>query len=112
MRGQAHQSSDPLQKTFGALTLAYAKGDVVKDAVAIARQHGVVLRSVAEYASGFRNAATGIADDQEFTNPFADVHRKAKSFKYRATEASTIDAELRKSRAIQEAKDIIDNEPE
>jgi uncharacterized protein YbjT (DUF2867 family) len=55
-----HQSSDPLQKTFGALTLAYSKGDVVEGAVAIARQHGVVLRSVAEYASGFRTAATGI----------------------------------------------------
>jgi uncharacterized protein YbjT (DUF2867 family) len=73
-----HQSFDPLQKTFGALTLAYAKGDVVKDAVAIARQHGVVLRSVAEYASGFHTAATGIADDQEYTNPYANGHRKAK----------------------------------
>jgi len=55
-----HQSSDPLQKTFGALTLAYSKGDLVDGAVSIARQHGVVLRSVAEYASGFRTPATGI----------------------------------------------------
>jgi hypothetical protein len=55
-----HQSSDPLQKTFGALTLAYSKGDVVDGAVSIARQHGVVLRSVAEYASGFRTPAAGI----------------------------------------------------
>lgn len=53
------QSSDPLQKTFGALTLAYSKGDVVEGAAAIARQHGVVLRSVAEYALGFRTAAAG-----------------------------------------------------
>jgi uncharacterized protein YbjT (DUF2867 family) len=55
-----HQSSEPLQKTFGALTLAYSKGDVVDGAVSVARQHGVALRSVAEYASGFRPAATGI----------------------------------------------------
>ena len=55
-----HQSSDPLQKTFGALTLAYSKGDVVDGAVSVARQHAVVLRSVAEYASGFRTAASGI----------------------------------------------------
>jgi uncharacterized protein YbjT (DUF2867 family) len=55
-----HKSSDPLQKTFGALTLAYSKGDVVDGAVSLAREHGVVLRSVAEYASGFRTAATGI----------------------------------------------------
>ena len=55
-----HQSSDPLQKTFGALALAYSKGDVVDGAVSIARQHAVVLRSVAEYASGFRTAASGI----------------------------------------------------
>ena len=51
-----HQSSDPLQKTFGALMLAYSKGDVVQGAAAIARQHGVVLRSVAEFALGFRTA--------------------------------------------------------
>ena len=55
-----HQSSDPLQKTFGALMLAYSKGDVVDGAISVARQHGVALRSVAEYASGFHPAATGI----------------------------------------------------
>jgi NADH dehydrogenase len=54
-----HESCDPLQKTLGALMLAYSKGDVVKQAAETARQHGVVLRSVAEYASGFRTAATG-----------------------------------------------------
>jgi uncharacterized protein YbjT (DUF2867 family) len=48
-----HQSSDPLQKTFGALMLAYANGDVVKDALRNAQQYQIKLRSVSEYASGF-----------------------------------------------------------
>jgi uncharacterized protein YbjT (DUF2867 family) len=55
-----HQSSDALQKTFGALTLAYSKGDVVSGAVSLAGEHGVVLRSVAEYASRFVGTATDI----------------------------------------------------
>jgi uncharacterized protein YbjT (DUF2867 family) len=83
-----HQSSDPLQKTFGALMLAYSKGDVVKEAAAIAWRHGVVLRTVAEYASGFRAAATGVPKEQPYTNPFADVHSKVKVLKERAREAS------------------------
>jgi uncharacterized protein YbjT (DUF2867 family) len=53
---QAQQeSSDPLQKTFGALMLAYSKGDVVDGAVSLARQHAIALRSVANYASSFDN---------------------------------------------------------
>ena len=48
-----HQSSDPLQKTFGALMLAYANGDVVNDALLNAQQYQIKLRSMAEYASGF-----------------------------------------------------------
>lgn len=105
-----HQSSDPLQKTFGALMLAYSKGDVVKGAVAIARQHGVVLRSVAEYALGFRTAATGIADDQGYASPYADVHRKATAFRDRAKAASKHEAELRESKLTQEFGEIRDEE--
>jgi uncharacterized protein YbjT (DUF2867 family) len=55
-----HQSSDPLQETFGALMLAYAKGDVVAGATSLAQQHGIKLQSVAEYASGVRNAAASV----------------------------------------------------
>jgi NADH dehydrogenase len=51
LRGQ-HQSSDPLQKTFGALMLAYANGDVVNDALLNAQQYQIKLRSMSEYASG------------------------------------------------------------
>ena len=46
-----HQSGDPLQTTFAALMLAYAKGDVISDAAAVARQHAIPLRSVAQYAA-------------------------------------------------------------
>jgi len=48
-----HQSSDPLQKTFAALMLSYAAGDVVDDAIANALLHGITLSSVADYACGF-----------------------------------------------------------
>jgi len=33
------------------LMLAYAKGDVISDAAAVARQHAIPLRSVAQYAA-------------------------------------------------------------
>jgi uncharacterized protein YbjT (DUF2867 family) len=46
-----HMSTDPLQKTFGALMLAYAKGDVVAGAISLAHQYGIELRSVAKYAA-------------------------------------------------------------
>ena len=45
-----HKSSDPLQKTFAALMLAYSKGDVVAGASSLAGQHAIQLRSAAEYA--------------------------------------------------------------
>lgn len=51
---QQYQSSDPLQKTFGALMLAYAQGDVVAEARANAERFGIRLRSVADYAATFR----------------------------------------------------------
>lgn len=46
-------SSDPLQKTFGALMLGYAKGDVIGESRANADRYGVRLRSVADYATSF-----------------------------------------------------------
>jgi uncharacterized protein YbjT (DUF2867 family) len=46
-----HQSSDPLRKTFAALMLAYAKGDVVHGAASLAQQHQINLRSVSDYAA-------------------------------------------------------------
>jgi uncharacterized protein YbjT (DUF2867 family) len=55
-----HQSLDPLQKTFAALMLNYAQGDIVQDAVNTAEAHGIELGSVSDYASGYhaRAAAT------------------------------------------------------
>jgi hypothetical protein len=47
-----HKSFEPVARTFGALMLAYADGDVVPDAAATAQRYKVRLRSVAEYASG------------------------------------------------------------
>src|SRR5215469_10023367 len=46
-----HESSDPLQQTFGALMLGYAKGDEISDALDNAQRYGVQLRSLSEYAS-------------------------------------------------------------
>lgn len=50
--------------------------------------------------------------DQEYTNPFADVHSKIKVLKDRAREANKNDAELRESRLVQEFKGILDREPD
>jgi uncharacterized protein YbjT (DUF2867 family) len=49
-----HGSSDPLQRTFGALMLGYCKGDVIQGARSVAEQHGITLRSVADYAADLR----------------------------------------------------------
>jgi hypothetical protein len=46
-----HQSSDPLQKTFAALMLAYAKGDVIQGAASLGKQCRINLRSVPDYAN-------------------------------------------------------------
>jgi uncharacterized protein YbjT (DUF2867 family) len=55
-----HQTQDPLQKTFAALMLGYAQGDIVRDAVKNAETHGIELGSVSDYATGYhaRAAAT------------------------------------------------------
>jgi uncharacterized protein YbjT (DUF2867 family) len=49
-----HQSSDPLQKTFAALMIAYALGDPVAKARQTAHKYGVQLTTVENYAMGFR----------------------------------------------------------
>ena len=48
---EQHKSSDPLQKTFAALMLAYAKGDSIDSAESVAHDHSVSLRSVEQLAS-------------------------------------------------------------
>jgi hypothetical protein len=48
--------------------------------------------------------------DQQYMNPFEDVHKKVKAFKDRAREANKNDVELRESRSVQEAKEIINKE--
>jgi NADH dehydrogenase len=53
-----HQSPDPLQKTFGALMLAYAKGDEVEDAALNAERYRIQLRTVSEYGSRFPLSTT------------------------------------------------------
>jgi hypothetical protein len=47
-------------------------------------------------------------DDQQYTNQFAEVHRKVKVFKDLAREANEHDSELRESRLVREAKETID----
>lgn len=58
---EQHKSPDPVQKTFAALMLAYAKGDAVEGAQFVARDHGVSLRSVEHYASDSAKLANGSA---------------------------------------------------
>jgi NADH dehydrogenase len=59
---QQHESAtDPLQKTFAALMLGYAQGDVIARAQEAAEEYGVCLRSVAEYASKQRARSAGVA---------------------------------------------------
>lgn len=55
---EQHRSSDPLQKTFSALMIAYAKGDVIPGSQETARRYGVKLHSVSDYAATFAKAAS------------------------------------------------------
>lgn len=48
--------------------------------------------------------------DQEYTNPFSEVHKKANAAKDRMRETSKIDAELRESRVLLEAQKMLDPE--
>lgn len=52
------RSTDPLQKAFAALTIAYAKGDAIPGSLETARRYGVTLHSVSDYAATFRKAAS------------------------------------------------------
>lgn len=54
---EQHRSADPLQKTFAALMISYAKGDVIPDSLETARRYGVRLHPVSDHAATFRKAA-------------------------------------------------------
>ena len=54
---EQHRSADPLQKTFAALMIGYAKGDTIPGSLETARQYGVTLHSISDYAAPFRKAA-------------------------------------------------------
>lgn len=55
---EQHRSSDPLQKTFAALMLAYAKGDAIPASMETARSYGITLHSVSDCAATMSRAAT------------------------------------------------------
>jgi uncharacterized protein YbjT (DUF2867 family) len=57
---QRYESPDPLQKTFAALMLNLDGGDPIPGARALARDYGVALRSVADYAATLRAPAAGV----------------------------------------------------
>jgi uncharacterized protein YbjT (DUF2867 family) len=48
-----HASEDPLQKTFAALAIGYARGDAIPEAHTNAERFGVKLHSVTDYARTF-----------------------------------------------------------
>ncbi len=51
---EQYRSSDPVQKAFAALMIAYAKGDVIRESHANAQRYGIGLHSVADYAATFQ----------------------------------------------------------
>jgi uncharacterized protein YbjT (DUF2867 family) len=53
-----HRSRDPLEKTFAALMIGYAKGDKIPGALETARRYDVTLHSVSDSAAMGRRAAT------------------------------------------------------
>lgn len=55
---QQHRSLDPLQKTFAALMMGYAKGDVIPGSQETARSYSVTLHSVSDYAATLRKVAS------------------------------------------------------
>jgi uncharacterized protein YbjT (DUF2867 family) len=55
---EQHRTTDPLQKTFAALMISYAKGDEIMGSRETARRCGVTLHSVADHAATFPKAAT------------------------------------------------------
>jgi NADH dehydrogenase len=57
---QQQLSSDPLQRTFGALMLAYADGDVIAGATQTAADYGVTLRTLSDYATSVAANRAGV----------------------------------------------------
>lgn len=53
------QSDDPVKQAFGALMVAYAKGDVIEGAAAAAAEHNLDLRSVEDYAASVAAGRAG-----------------------------------------------------
>ena len=53
-----HRSIDPLQKTFAALMIGYAKGDAIPGSLDTSRMYSVTLHSVSGHAATFRKAAS------------------------------------------------------
>jgi uncharacterized protein YbjT (DUF2867 family) len=51
---EQYRASDPLQKTFAAMSISYAHGDAIPEAQDNAACFGVTLRSLADYAVGFK----------------------------------------------------------
>ncbi len=49
--------------------------------------------------------------DQGYTNRFVDVHTKVKALKDRIRQSNETDADRRENKLAQEAKEIIDKEP-
>lgn len=48
--------------------------------------------------------------DREYTNPFEDVHKKAKALKDHMLDVKKNDTELRESGSARDAKEILDKE--
>jgi NADH dehydrogenase len=57
---QQHLSNDPLQKTFSALMLEYADGDVIAGDTETANEYGVTLRTLADYATSVAASRAGV----------------------------------------------------
>lgn len=55
---EQYRSPDPLQKTFAALMIAYAKGDTIPGSLETARSYGIKLHSVSDFAAKMSKAAT------------------------------------------------------
>lgn len=54
---EQHRSTDPLQKTFAALMIGYAKGDAIPGSAETAKSYGITLHSVSEYATSMPKIA-------------------------------------------------------
>jgi NADH dehydrogenase len=53
---QHRAATDPLQRTFAALTLAYARGDTIPQAQANAARYHLRLRSLRDFVNSFRTS--------------------------------------------------------